>query len=302
MATKKPKGLGMGLEALLGPKVSDAPAVREGEPGVLPLAQMQAGKYQPRTRMDEGSLYELAESIKAQGIMQPILVRPIAPNGAVRYEIIAGERRFRAAKLAGLAEVPVLVKPVPDEAAAAMALIENIQREDLNALEEAQGLKRLVDEFGLTHDEAAKAVGRSRSAASNLLRLLNLAEPVQNMLMAGDIDMGHARALLALDGAHQITSATEIAAKKLSVREAEKLVQRQQGGGRQAPLLRVKANKSRDVLRLEEELSDLLTAQVEIRVKKKTKRGEQGEVAISFGSLDELNGLLQKLRPAGAEE
>ncbi|HEY1395840.1 MULTISPECIES: ParB/RepB/Spo0J family partition protein [unclassified Roseateles] len=302
MATKKPKGLGMGLEALLGPKVSDAPAVREGEPGVLPLAQMQAGKYQPRTRMDEGSLYELAESIKAQGIMQPILVRPIAPNGAVRYEIIAGERRFRAAKLAGLAEVPVLVKPVPDEAAAAMALIENIQREDLNALEEAQGLKRLVDEFGLTHDQAAQAVGRSRSAASNLLRLLNLAEPVQNMLMAGDIDMGHARALLALDGAHQITSATEIAAKKLSVREAEKLVQRQQGGGRQAPLLRVKANKSRDVLRLEEELSDLLTAQVEIRVKKKTKRGEQGEVAISFGSLDELNGLLQKLRPAGADE
>ena len=302
MATKKPKGLGMGLEALLGPKVSDAPAVREGEPGVLPLAQMQAGKYQPRTRMDEGSLYELAESIKAQGIMQPILVRPIAPHGAVRYEIIAGERRFRAAKLAGLAEVPVLVKPVPDEAAAAMALIENIQREDLNALEEAQGLKRLVDEFGLTHDQAAQAVGRSRSAASNLLRLLNLAEPVQNMLMAGDIDMGHARALLALDGAHQITSATEIAAKKLSVREAEKLVQRQQGAGRQAPLLRVKSDKSRDVLRLEEELSDLLTAQVEIRVRKKSKRGEQGEVAISFGSLDELNGLLQKLRPPGAEE
>ncbi len=302
MATKKPKGLGMGLEALLGPKVSDAPAVRDGEPGVLPLAQMQAGKYQPRTRMDEGSLYELAESIKAQGIMQPILVRPIAPNGAVRYEIIAGERRFRAARLAGLAEVPVLVKPVPDEAAAAMALIENIQREDLNALEEAQGLKRLVDEFGLTHDQAAQAVGRSRSAASNLLRLLNLAEPVQNMLMAGDIDMGHARALLALDGAHQITSATEIAAKKLSVREAEKLVQRQQGAGRQAPLLRVKSDKSRDVLRLEEELSDLLTAQVEIRVRKKTKRGEQGEVAISFGSLDELNGLLQKLRPPGADE
>ncbi|WP_343635224.1 ParB/RepB/Spo0J family partition protein [Roseateles sp.] len=302
MATKKPKGLGMGLEALLGPKVSDAPSVRDGEPGVLPLAQLQAGKYQPRTRMDEGSLYELAESIKAQGIMQPILVRPIAPNGAVRYEIIAGERRFRAARLAGLAEVPVLVKPVPDEAAAAMALIENIQREDLNALEEAQGLKRLVDEFGLTHDQAAQAVGRSRSAASNLLRLLNLAEPVQNMLMAGDIDMGHARALLALDGAHQITSATEIAAKKLSVREAEKLVQRQQGAGRQAPLLRVKSDKSRDVLRLEEELSDLLTAQVEIRVRKKTKRGEQGEVAISFGSLDELNGLLQKLRPPGAGE
>jgi ParB family chromosome partitioning protein len=297
MVTKKPKGLGLGLEALLGPKVSDTPpaAARDGEPSTLRLELMQAGKYQPRTRMDEGSLYELAESIKGQGIMQPILVRPIAPNGEARYEIIAGERRFRAAKLAGLREVPVLVKPVPDEAAAAMALIENIQREDLNPLEEAQGLKRLTDEFGLTHEQAAQAVGRSRSAASNLLRLLQLAEPVQNMLMAGDLDMGHARALLPLDGAHQITTATEIAAKKLSVREAEKLVSRQ-GAGRQKPLLRVKGDKSRDVLRLEEELSDLLTAQVEIRVKKRTKRGEQGELSIQFGSLDELNGLIEKLR------
>ncbi|MFG6447746.1 ParB/RepB/Spo0J family partition protein [Roseateles sp. BYS180W] len=299
MVTKKPKGLGMGLEALLGPKVSDAPLAREGEPGVLPLAQLQAGKYQPRTRMDEGSLYELAESIKAQGIMQPILVRPIEPQGAVRYEIIAGERRFRAARLAGLAEVPVLVKAVPDEAAAAMALIENIQREDLNPLEEAQGLKRLTEEFGLTHEQAAQAVGRSRSAASNLLRLLNLADPVQNMLMAGDLDMGHARALLALDGAHQITTATEIASKKLNVREAEKLVQRQQASsGRQTPLLRVKSAKSRDVLRLEEELSDLLTAQVEIQVKKRTRRGEQGVLSVQFGSLDELNGLIDKLRRA----
>lgn len=296
MVTKKPKGLGMGLEALLGPKVSDSPAAsREGEPSTLRLEWMQAGKYQPRTRMDEGSLYELAESIKGQGIMQPILVRPITPNGEARYEIIAGERRFRAAKLAGLREVPVLVKAVPDEAAAAMALIENIQREDLNPLEEAQGLKRLTEEFGLTHEQAAQAVGRSRSAASNLLRLLQLADPVQNMLMAGDIDMGHARALLPLDGAHQITTATEIAAKKLSVREAEKLVARQ-GSARQKPLLRVKSDKSRDVLRLEEELSDLLTAQVEIRVKKRTKRGEQGELSIQFGSLDELNGLIEKLR------
>lgn len=300
MVTKKPKGLGMGLEALLGPKVSDTPATaRDGEPSTLRLEQLQAGKYQPRTRMDEGSLYELAESIKGQGIMQPILVRPIAAeqskDGTARYEIIAGERRFRAAKLAGLREVPVLVKPVPDEAAAAMALIENIQREDLNPLEEAQGLKRLTEEFGLTHEQAAQAVGRSRSAASNLLRLLQLADPVQNMLMAGDIDMGHARALLPLDGAHQITCATEIAAKKLSVREAEKLVQRQ-GAGRQTPLLRVKNSKSRDVLRLEEELSDLLTAAVEIRVKKRTKRGEQGELTIQFGSLDELNGLIEKLR------
>src|SRR3989338_3571165 len=224
MATKKSKGLGMGLEALLGPKVSDtAPASTEGAPSVLRLDLMQAGKYQPRTRMDEGSLYELAESIKAQDIMQPILVRPV---GGGRYEIIAGERRSRAAKLAGLTEVPVLVKDVPDEAAAAMALIENIQREDLNPLEEAQGLQRLIREFGLTHELAAQAVGRSRSAASNLLRLLNLAEPVQTMLMAGDIDMGHARALLSLDRAAQITACNQIAAKKLSVREAEALVKK----------------------------------------------------------------------------
>ncbi|WP_457417752.1 ParB/RepB/Spo0J family partition protein [Roseateles sp. P5_E7] len=294
MVTKKPKGLGLGLEALLGPKVSDAPAT--DLPSVLKLEQLQAGKYQPRTRMDEGSLYELAESIKAQGIMQPILVRPISPNGGVSYEIIAGERRFRAAKLAGLREVPVLVKAVPDESAAAMALIENIQREDLNPLEEAQGLKRLTDEFGLTHEQAAQAVGRSRSAASNLLRLLNLSAPVQNMLMAGDLDMGHARALLPLDGATQITTATEIAAKKLSVREAEKLVAKQQGAARQQPLLRVKNDKSRDVLRLEEELADALAATVEVRVKKRSKRGQSGELAIHFDSLDALSGLLDKLR------
>jgi len=299
MATKKPKGLGLGLEALLGPKVSDipAPVERDGTPSTLKLEQLQAGKYQPRTRMDEGSLYELAESIKGQGIMQPILVRPITPNGAVSYEIIAGERRFRAARLAGLREVPVLVKAVPDESAAAMALIENIQREDLNPLEEAQGLKRLTDEFGLTHEQAAQAVGRSRSAASNLLRLLNLSAPVQNMLMAGDLDMGHARALLPLDGATQITTASEIAAKKLSVREAEKLVAKAQGAARQTPLLRVKTDKSRDVLRLEEELADALGAAVEVRIKQRTKRGGQsGEVAIQFDSLDALDGILQRLR------
>jgi ParB family chromosome partitioning protein len=295
MATKKTKGLGLGLEALLGPKVSDTPAAPavEGAPTTLRLDLMQAGKYQPRTRMDEGSLYELAESIRSQGIMQPILVRPI---GGGRYEIIAGERRSRAAKLAGLTEVPVLVKEVPDEAAAVMALIENIQREDLNPLEEAQGLQRLTQEFGLTHEQAAQAVGRSRSAASNLLRLLNLAEPVQGMLMAGDIDMGHARALLPLDKAVQITTAHEIVGKKLNVRDAEKLVAKISGAGRQTPLLRVKQDKSRDVLRLEEELSDLLTAQVEINVKRRTKRGEQGDITIQFGSLDELNGLIDKLR------
>jgi ParB family transcriptional regulator, chromosome partitioning protein len=296
MVTKKPKGLGMGLEALLGPKVSDTPSAPrdDGAPSSLKLTQLQPGKYQPRTRMDEGSLYELAESIKSQGVMQPVLVRPVS---AGFYEIIAGERRVRAANLAGLSEVPVLVRLVADEAAAVMGLIENIQREDLNPLEEAQGLKRLVDEFQLTHEQAAQAVGRSRSAASNLLRLLNLTAPVQQMLMAGDIEMGHARALLALDAAQQILAANQVAAKKLSVRETEKLVTRQAAGnaGRQAPLMRIKHDKSRDIVRLEEVLADRLTASVEIRVQRKTKRGEQGEIAISFGSLDELNGLLDKL-------
>ncbi|HEY6087822.1 MAG TPA: ParB/RepB/Spo0J family partition protein [Burkholderiaceae bacterium] len=295
MVTKKPKGLGMGLEALLGPKVSDAPSAPqdEGAPRTLKLTQLQPGKYQPRTRMDEGSLYELAESIKSQGVMQPVLVRPVGPD---RYEIIAGERRVRAANLAGLAEVPVLVRAVADEAAAVMALIENIQREDLNPLEEAQGLKRLIDEFKLTHEQAAQAVGRSRSAASNLLRLLNLAAPVQQMLIAGDLEMGHARALLALDAAQQILSANEVAAKKLSVRDTEKLVARSLGGNsRQSPLMRIQRDKPRDIVRLEEALADRLTAAVEIRVLRKTKRGEQGEIAISFGSLDELNGLLDKL-------
>ena len=288
----------MGLEALLGPTASNAPAATpSGEPSVLKLSALQPGRYQPRTRMDEGSLYELAESIKSQGVMQPVLVRPIGGSGSGRYEIVAGERRFRAAKLAGLDEVPVLVKAVTDEAAAVMALIENIQREDLNPLEEAQGLKRLVDEFHLTHEQAAQAVGRSRSAASNLLRLLNLTAPVQQMLMAGDIEMGHARALLALDAAQQILCANEVTAKKLSVRETEKLVTKWVGGdaGRQSPLLRVKQNKPRDIVRLEEALADKLTASVDIRVLRKTKRGEQGEIAIAFDSLDELGGLLDRL-------
>lgn len=292
MVTKKPKGLGLGLEALLGPKVDDAAkAAPDGAPATLKLSQLQPGKYQPRTRMDEGALYELAESIKAQGVMQPILVRPV---GAARYEVIAGERRMRAAKIAGLAEVPVLVRDVPDEAAAAMALIENIQREDLNPLEEAQGLKRLTDEFGLSHEQAAQAVGRSRSAASNLLRLLQLTDPVQQLLMAGDLDMGHARALLGVDGAQQILLAGEVATRKLSVRETEKLVA-EHAHARQKPLIRAAREKPRDIARIEEELADRLTAAVEIRIKKRTKRGEQGEIAIGFGSLDELNGLLDKL-------
>jgi ParB family chromosome partitioning protein len=304
MATKKPKGLGRGLEALLGPTAfdsgADTSAANPGLPASLLLADMVPGAYQPRTRMDEGALYELAESIKAQGIMQPILVRKVAAGAnAGKYEIIAGERRYRAAKLAGLDSVPVLVRDVPDESAAAMSLIENIQREDLNPLEEASGLQRLVKEFGLTHEQAAQAVGRSRSAASNLLRLLNLAEPVQTMLMAGDLDMGHARALLALERAAQITAANQIAAKKLSVRETETLVKRL---GAEFNLVspKPKAEKSRDVRRLEEELSDLLTAEVEVRVKKRVKRNgraeEMGEVAIQFGSLEELSGLIDKLR------
>ena len=304
MVTKKPKGLGRGLEALLGPKVDDAAVSaankKQGEPNTLPLTELVPGMYQPRTRMDEGALYELAESIKAQGIMQPILVRKLeSGKNAGKYEIIAGERRSRAAKLAGLNEVPVLVRNVPNEAAAAMALIENIQREDLNPLEEAQGLNRLIKEFGLTHELAAQAVGRSRSAASNLLRLLNLANPVQTMLMAGDIDMGHARALLALDRATQITAANQISAKTLSVREAESLVKKLSAEFNLVPQ-KPKKEKTRDMKRVEEELSDLLTAQVEVRVKKRVKRNgkleDMGEVAIQFGSLDALNGLIDKLR------
>jgi ParB family chromosome partitioning protein len=220
---------------------------------------------------------------------------------AGKYEIIAGERRFRAAKLAGLSEVPVLVRDVPDQAAAAMALIENMQREDLNPLEEAQGLQRLIKEFGLTHEDAAQAVGRSRSAASNLLRLLNLADPVQTMLMAGDLDMGHARALLSLDKAAQITAANQISAKKLSVREAESLAKKI-GAEFSLVAQKPKKEKSRDLKRVEEELADLLTAQVEIRIKKTVKRHgrleEMGEVAIAFGSLDALNGIIDKLRVA----
>ena len=303
MVTKKPKGLGRGLEALLGPTVEEtAPgnAAAEGAPSTLTLDQLVPGQYQPRTRMDEGALYELAESIKAQGVMQPILVRRLADgDNAGKYEIIAGERRFRASRLAGLDSVPVLVREVPNEAAAAMALIENIQREDLNPLEEAQGLQRLIKEFGLTHETAAQAVGRSRSAASNLLRLLNLAEPVQTMLMAGDIDMGHARALLALDRATQITAGNQISAKKMSVREAESLVKKLAAEFALTPQ-KPKKEKSRDIRRVEEELADLLTAAVEVRVKKRVKRHgrfeDQGEIAISFGSLDELNGLIDRLR------
>ncbi|WP_419204619.1 ParB/RepB/Spo0J family partition protein [Bordetella trematum] len=299
MATKKPKGLGRGLDALLG---ADAPALDnldkaaapENAPNALPLAKLRAGKYQPRTRMDEGALNELAESIRTQGVMQPILVRALAGESQGFYEIIAGERRYRAAQLAGLKEVPVLVRQVADENAAIMALIENIQREDLNPLEEAQGVRRLLDEFGLTHEQAAQAIGRSRSATSNLLRLLNLAAAVQTMLLAGDIDMGHARALLAVDAATQIQLANLIIARRLSVREAEKLVAKAAKGMDTSPKRRG-ATASRDVTRLEDALSDHLGTRVVLKVGAR----EKGQLIIDFHGWEHLNALLEKQGLAG---
>ncbi|MDB5798812.1 MAG: parB [Paucimonas sp.] len=296
MATKKQKGLGRGLEALLGGGSADFAEeipVLEMAPTTLQMGELQAGKYQPRTRMDEGALNELAASIKAQGLLQAILVRPIEQAGkGPRYEIIAGERRFRAAQLAGLAEVPVLVKKVDDESAAAMALIENMQREDLNPLEEAQGIHRLITDFKFTHEQAAGAVGRSRSAVSNLLRLLNLAAPVQTMLMANDIDMGHARALLAVDAATQITLANQIVAKRMSVREAEKLVLRASQEAAGTERTGTGKSKSGDLRRLEEELSDALATTVSIRMGAK----QRGQLSIDFADLDALDGIIARLR------
>ena len=293
MATKKLKGLGRGLDALLGGG-GDFASPDTHQPSSLPVSQMQAGKYQPRTRMDEGALNELAASIKAQGLMQPILVRPVGQDtlsGLVKYEIIAGERRFRASQLAGLTEVPVLVRDVDDLAAAAMALIENIQREDLNPLEEAQGIHRLIADFSFTHEQAATALGRSRSAVSNLLRLMNLASPVQTMLMAGDIDMGHARALLAVDAASQITLANQVVAKRLSVRETEKLVTRTVEEAAN-PVEPRQKEKSGDIARLEEELSDALATPVVFKMGNKGR----GQLVIDFADLDVLDGLLTRLR------
>jgi ParB family chromosome partitioning protein len=294
MATKKLKGLGRGLDALLGGDV-DMHTPDANTPSQLPIAQMQAGKYQPRTRMDEGGLQELAASIKTQGIMQPILVRPVGSDkltGAIKYEIIAGERRFRAAQLAGLEVLPVLVRDVDDQAAAAMALIENMQREDLNPLEEAQGIHRLITDFSFTHEQAANAVGRSRSAVSNLLRLMNLANPVQTMLMAGDIDMGHARALLSVDAANQINLANMVIAKRLSVRETEKLVNRTLEEQKAAPAEARQKEKSGDIQRLEEELSDALATPVVFKMGTKGR----GQMIIDFADLDILDGVLARLR------
>ena len=295
MATRKPKGLGRGLDALLG---VDADAVATlGKDGTKPtglveisIDQLQPGKYQPRTHMDTESIRDLSESIKEQGVMQPLIVRSVDGHESGRYEIVAGERRMRAAKLAGLGTVPVIIREISDESAAVMALIENIQREDLNPIEEAQGVKRLLDEFGLTHDQASKAIGRSRSATSNLLRLLNLAMPVQRMLLAGDIDMGHARALLSLSAAEQIQAANLIVAKKLSVRETEKLVQNGLETAK-AKTTSKKASKDRDVVRLEEALSDKLGTTVRINVSK----GSKGKLEMDYHGWEQLQGILQKM-------
>lgn len=280
----KMKGLGRGLDALL--SGSDKP--QGDEQRNLPVERLRPGKYQPRTHMDQGSLAELAASIKAQGVMQPILVRAVdSTPGSERYEIVAGERRWRAAQLAGLTEVPVLVRSIPDEQALAMALIENIQRENLNPLEEAQGLQRLIDEFGLTHQQAADAVGRSRPAASNLLRLLQLTAPVQELLMTGRIDMGHARALLPISSGQQVGVAQRIVQKGLSVRETERLVQQLLNPPKHAPEKTI----DRDLLNLQERLSDGLGTNVAIRSNKKGA----GKVTIEFSSLDQLDGLISRL-------
>ncbi|MCU0897478.1 MAG: ParB/RepB/Spo0J family partition protein [Burkholderiales bacterium] len=258
----KPKGLGRGLDALLD-RAEGKPSATD-KLATARIEQLQPGRYQPRTRMDEASLEELAASIRSQGLMQPILVRPVA---AERYEIIAGERRWRASRLAGLADVPIVVRDVPDQSALAMALIENIQREDLNPLEEATGLQRLIEEFRLTHQEAADAVGRSRAAVTNLLRLLNLPKSVQELVYSGALEMGHARALLALDGARQADTARNVATKGLSVRETEALVQGILNPKQKSA--KTKPRASRDVQRLEEELSEALGTTVEIKTGKK---------------------------------
>ena len=280
---KRNKGLGRGLDALLGGETIPTAA----STGTLPLQQIKPGKYQPRTKMNPESLRELAESIKVQGVMQPVLVRPVGDG----YEIIAGERRVRAAAIAGLHEVPVIIRQVPDNAALAMALIENIQREDLNPLEEAHGVQRLIREFDFTHEQAAQAIGRSRSATSNLLRLTNLAAPVQQMVLDGKLDMGHARALLALSGAQQIQLGNRIAARQLSVRATEALVARGSTVKARKALKKTPA-RARDIVRLEDELADTLGADVRLQADARGK----GELTIKFSSLDQLEGIVARLR------
>ena len=282
----KMKGLGRGLDALLAG--TDDPAPSKDAPSTLAIDRLKPGRYQPRTRMDDASLAELADSIREQGVMQPILVRPV--DGG-RYEIIAGERRWRAAQQAGLREVPVLVKAVPDQSALALALIENIQREDLNPIEEAQGLKRLIEEFGITHDAAAKAVGRSRSAVSNLLRLCALPKPVQDYVLDGAIDMGHARALLALPAAQQTGVAVRVVNGGLSVRETERLVHGLLNPAKRAARRRAHARDA-DTVRLENEIAEALGAKVSIEA----KSGGKGRVVIGYSSLEQLDGIIAKMK------
>ena len=281
------RGLGRGLDSLL---AGDMGSVGEADSLlVLKVEQLQPGKYQPRSYMDDAALQTLAASIKSQGIMQPILVRHIDDD---KYEIIAGERRWRASQIAGLEEVPVLVREIADEAALAMALIENIQRENLNPLEEAQGIKRLIDEFDMTHEKAAAAVGRSRVAVSNLLRLLTLCAPVQDMLMHGKLDMGHARALIGLDGAQQVMLATQIVQNNLSVREVENLVKNLEATGAEAPQKQIqKTHVNPDVLRLQEALSDKLGATVSIKAGAKGA----GTLKISYANLDQLDEIVSRI-------
>lgn len=280
----KAKGLGRGLAALLDQDETETPV--KDTANTLPVDQLQPGKYQPRTRMDQASLEELAASIKSQGLIQPILVRRIAPE---RYEIIAGERRWRASRIAGLAEVPVVIREVPDKAALAMALIENIQREDLNPLEEAQGIQRLVDEFQLTHEAAAEAVGRSRAATTNLLRLLKLSAQVQQLVFEGKLDMGHARALLALEGHRQIELAQRVASQGLSVRETERLVQETLHPKLKSA--KAVARVNRDIVRLQEELSEKLGTTVQLKPGKKGS----GKLVIDYMNNDHLDELLKRL-------
>jgi ParB family chromosome partitioning protein len=283
--TTRHKGLGRGLDALLGGnerKARDDESLQN-----LTVASLRPGKYQPRTRMDETSLAQLADSIRARGVIQPIVVRPVDDG---QYEILAGERRWRAARLAGMERIPAVVREVPDEAALGIGLIENIQREDLNPIEEANGLKRLIEEFKLTHDEVAQAIGRSRAGVTNLLRLLELAAAVQAMVQDGRIDMGHARALLALTKSRQVELAERIAQQGLSVREAERLVQQASAGPRAARASAPRLDS--DTRRLQEELSEKLGATVKV----KPRRGGKGSVVIDYSSLDELQGIVAKLR------
>jgi ParB family chromosome partitioning protein len=295
MSVNKKKGLGRGLDALLGASNKNMASEFGGDnPSALPLNLLQAGKYQPRQIMDETPLKELADSIRERGVIQPLLVRGL---GTGRYEIIAGERRFRAASIAGLKEVPVRIVDADDQAAAAMALIENMQREDLNPLEESRGLARLIEEFGFTHEQAAKSVGKSRSAISNLLRLSQLAKAVQAMLIAGELDMGHARALLSLPGSSQVALAQKIVAQGLSVRETERLAASAtliSGDLAKKKPLKGSAGKSsladQDLKRLAQNMADIVGLEVEFK-----NKGKGGELRFYFSQFDELDSLMKKL-------